>query len=1224
MVCSRLGDSSLWCIRALYSIVARMVLVSVLIASLLPSITTTGELGGFGLDTRVDDTLVYSNPSIRLVKEMRMYRDNGDYRLIILSKDMYVLGRNGFLGKIETSFYPSPLNPYSHMMFIDGYILAVILCGDAVDVYVVNSTDYTLYYNGYIEIPNRIVENIRGVVYTGDNIFLYVEVFSIVSLKRELVVLSVDLIQKTIVVTSVSRLSGETILTYNVYPGDVDGELGLEDVLLDNILNITIDPLIGDISIYYGECSLAIQNSTYIGHFIYKDRLVLLTKDIGSTNITLWSILLDTGSYARNSVQGGMQSNIYYNIAGENLVLFLENPYSGYTMVYYVNMSTLDYIGVGLEGICAEKLYPVIDYDGDGLNELVYFNNSEIDIYYTHNSSWDRIKWIPDRFAYVDAHPNGFIEVNGTVYMAYSDKPLDIEASRSIYVGVINTSASLDKTPPDIELRIWPLENNVATSSFNVTVSVWENESSIYSVSIHVTSQDGTDIVRYEKVLRNTTHYYNYTIHVPSDKLSNGVYYVDVTAYNIDGYGAECRKTVIYRSISEPLLVIVSPENYSVVDTNVFNLEFYLDPGSNGSVYVYVYVDQMLYTILYNTTGLQSIPINTTGIPDSILNITLAAIVSSIVNNTCINRSIIETVFIYKDVLYPEIIVYKPLENQVIRDNVVETEFYVYDAFLSALSVSLVSSYGDIIYSSILTPENGNHTGSFSVYLLGSGNYTLVYRARDRAGHETVVYRDIVIENPMGDIVVTVEPNLLVDNVLTNRDKIVVRAYNATSLYVVVEGVGNKGGIAFRKTYTNESILGLVTVSIDLSDRPFVDGRYRLYVRASRKIYIAGSYVEVSTKLIRYNFTIDNLPPIVMCYYPWSKKVFIAMGKEALVVDKNSVVLENNTLYLKGINVSVMDVTSGYIEAYVTTYIVSGDTFKEVYSDEATYRYEGVNRVVWDASLFYNVSLLVPIYRNASLDLLDKYTLYVVVRIEANDTIHFIPKTIYLDGEESIHLYIDITEPIIKWVRKPGKYYSGNVEFTLVAIDNSQLLALSVYVNGSLWHSVKLFNGSRYNVTLSLKEGFYRLDIVVADPCGNKYNETYYVFIDNTPPDFIVSYTVVNNTIYIVVDGCDRETSILYIEVVSGQDRKVYTRDYIGKSIPVNCSGNLCNIIVRVYDLLGNYREKRLVINTTTVSTTMHEIVVVEEKPTFIDYLLLVIAMALLTITVIVIVRRKS
>ncbi len=117
---------------------------------------------------------------------------------------------------------------------------------------------------------------------------------------------------------------------------------------------------------------------------------------------------------------------------------------------------------------------------------------------------------------------------------------------------------------------------------------------------------------------------------------------------------------------------------------------------------------------------------------------------------------------------------------------------------------------------------------------------------------------------------------------------------------------------------------------------------------------------------------------------------------------------------------------------------------------------------------------------------------YWVIKVAVYDSIGNV-------GRAEIIIYVDLTPPSITILSPANDSWLNMPQITVVwtVTDEYGVESIKVYVNGHLNTSL---TGDATNVTLTLKDGLFIINISVYDYAGNSATDTIYIHIDTVPP----------------------------------------------------------------------------------------------------------------------------
>lgn len=607
-------------------------------------------------------------------------------------------------------------------------------------------------------------------------------------------------------------------LTYNVINGFSNNSSAIITYNIDMPINIfytnnesfTISST--NWSIYF--------NEKYVSITIYNNDLLLISKL--SSNYYLRVIDLFNGSILYSKyipVFIGDHVFTYYYIFHDQLSA-LYRGVSSYKIYYYrlPDLVFQDYIEFS---DTVTPLAPLIDIDSDGLQEYLVIDRNYLGIIYTTNKSTEMIKWIPS--TYIFDYRGIFTYTNQTyiyIIMNYMGK-------ETLFLLKLDTMRKLDDTPPNVLIN--SPTGNILRSPIVVNVTI-DDDIQIYSLEVYVSDNLG-NLVFHEKI-------YNCTYIVYTIDLRPGHYVLNVSAVNIDGLHTYATHEFAIveeeNPPTQPLIIISSPRNWSIISRNNFNLSLiviYPEP-----VELYVYINDTYVSSLYGNNSLL-ISIDLSNKPDGIYLVTINA------------SKVYAKLYIIKDLLPPSLYIISP-SNETIIDQVFNLTFTVLDTFLDKISIYID---GIRLYH-IETPNEGIFSIEINPWNYESGRHIITIIASDIAGHRISKTLVLYFNTSLKNIHVDIKVNT------TNASYVLGLLEVNITCYQDLMGIIRLTNIGSQETYIVNQWSGNTSYLLDTS--LYTDGVYKLSIDITSP---NGSYTTIWHMIIY----IDNNAPKITVQVPW-------------------------------------------------------------------------------------------------------------------------------------------------------------------------------------------------------------------------------------------------------------------------------------------------------------------------------------------------------------------
>jgi len=619
-----------------------------------------------------------------------------------------------------------------------------------------------------------------------------------------------------IVLENVSELYGSIIYSniayckrFNEQPEYRDIDQLVKMVIQENYVYVVTDGLqyIQYGSLAMGHSLICINSSIYM-FFDDNDNLHILK--------------YSGGSYTGKAFSRNKDNGILYRVDLSDNYLILIYKYSEGYRALYVDPVSLD--ALNYEELVGEDIINTyMDLDGDGFPEYITYVKPYFQLYYTSSGVSHRVYW--DYLMKYIYSIDSVVLLNNTLYISMVFK------DRDIYILELlknDSSRSIDYTPPTIVIKDLG-ENSVVGDSVEINISAYDDESSVYCINVSI--YRGSELIYVERV-------YNDSFQKIVD-LDNGVYYLIIDAWNMDGSKASA--SVVFYVVKDPV-EIIEPANWSVVKPTID-----LQILSNGSYNVSIFINDTYLHDVSLTPGLNTILLNCSGFPAGIIIVKLVMLEA--------NYSVSLILTIDDE---PPTITVNGLTNETTIHGILNISIDVYDEHFEQL----------IIYIDDKIVFNTSFPGVYNVpiytWRYGNGYHEIVILAYDQAGNVNKLYYRVLIMN-VGEPFLEIEPepvnNTFVSGVLIFN----LYGRNVSRIAVFVNG-----SLFYQESFDQD----VFNTTIEIDTRNWFDDTYMVVFNATG---FDGTFI-----IKRYIWFIDNNPPYVYMHIPaygwggvWRNNTFV-------------------------------------------------------------------------------------------------------------------------------------------------------------------------------------------------------------------------------------------------------------------------------------------------------------------------------------------------------------
>jgi len=1001
---------------------------------------------------------------------------------------------------IFTGLPPLYIDSLSHFYVLDNLLFLISSYSNDLRLTVVDLVNRSVVINTIIDRP-FIGLGVHGFLKENNSYTIYIRIFDPFRFKEGILPIKFisNVLNESYVLIEDPYYPDGIELTYNV----INGFSGNSSVVTTYNLNIPINIFYSsnesftvssiNWSIYFDE--------EYISMIAYDAYLLITSKSYNKYYLRIMDPLDGTIVYSKYVplIIGNYVFIDYYLSRNRLSILYKES--SSYR-IYYYTLPDLTFLGYIEFPSSIIPLAPLMDIDGDGLQEYLIVNRDYLGIIYTNNITTEMIKWIPS--TYMFDWKGAYVYGNQTyiyIIMDYMDKG-------TLFLLKLDMKRTLDKTPPNILINS-PIEN-ILESPISINATILDDRQ-IYSLEISISDYLGNTLF-YKKIYNNTCIIYTID-------LEPGHYILNISATNIDGLHSYA--THVFAVVekenppTKPLIIITEPKNWSVISWE--NLTLSLTVIYPEPIDLYVYINNTYITLLHGNNSL-SIDIDLSNIPDGIYMLT-------------INTSNVHVkLYVIKDVSPPILNIINPL-NETIIDHRFNLIFSVSDIFLKEVYVYI----DDIRLFFVRDPAERFFSININPWIYGPGRHVLTIIVSDIAEHivskNIVLYFNISVENIHVHVSVNTTnashvQGILQINITCSQDLVgIIRLTNIPSeeTYVVGQWSGNTSYLLDTSLYPD----GTYRLSIDII---WPNGSYtntwytivyidnnvpELTIQIPWDISVYGYFVPVNyLEGYRGYYGVSNV--LVTIYEPFLKEVKVNIDNQWYNITE---LIIRSWNFGNGFQASLIIPVSGSGSTNITFYAL--DAFGHyslatitLYLDLEPPIVSGVRDIVYSKTRTINLTI------NAD-DLSGIVETYLVINgsrypFNLNHTLSLNLDSGIWKGyiiiedrvgnvfNKSITLIIDNEAPFIK------------ITYSLFNISNGYELDLIVYVRDNIsgLHRVDIFineekvlekeySSEKEDILTLRKILRYRQDLVIYveayDNLGNMGNYTYYIELEKTP-----------------------------------------------------------------------------------------------------------------------------